>query len=65
VYDTAGAAKAVANEGVSTVAAIASRGAGVRYGLDVLEAELQDRDDNQTRFFLLTSRAAGSASPGG
>ena len=65
VYDTAGAAKAVASESVSTVAAIASRGAGVRYGLDVLEAELQDRDDNQTRFFLLTSPAAGRTSIGG
>ena len=64
VYDTAGAAKAVASEGVPTVAAIASRGAGVRYGLDVLQAELQDRDDNQTRFFLLISEGAGNASIG-
>jgi prephenate dehydratase len=59
VYDTAGAAKAVASAGVPTVAAIASRRAGVRYGLDVLRAELQDRDDNQTRFFLLTREGVG------
>ena len=64
VYDTAGAAKAVASEGVPTVAAIASRGAGVRYGLDVLRAELQDRDDNQTRFVLLTSHPASQGSVG-
>ena len=61
VYDTAGAAKAVAGAGVPTFAAIASRGAGVRYGLDVLQAELQDRDDNQTRFFLLTPEGVGDA----
>ena len=61
VYDTAGAAKAVAREGVPTVAAIASRGAGVRYGLDVLREGLEDRDDNQTRFFLLSPQRTGSA----
>ncbi len=64
VYDTAGAAKAVASEGIPTVAAIASRGAGVLYGLDVLRADLQDRNDNQTRFFLLTSGGADNASIG-
>jgi prephenate dehydratase len=58
VYDTAGAAKAVARDGVPTVAAIASRGAGERYGLDILQAELQDRDDNQTRFFLVSRPGA-------
>ncbi len=46
------------------MAAIASRAAGVRYGLDVLRAQIQDRDDNQTRFFLLTSEGAGNASIG-
>ena len=53
VYDTAGAAEEVAAEGDPTVAAIASRRAGERYGLDVLQADLQDRDDNQTRFYLI------------
>ena len=64
VYDTAGAARAVASAGVPTVAAIASRGAGVRYGLDVLQAELQDRSDNQTRFFLVTREGMGEDSIG-
>ena len=53
VYDTAGAAAEVAASGDLTIAAIASRRAGERYGLEVLEADLQDRDDNQTRFYLI------------
>jgi prephenate dehydratase len=65
VYDTAGAAAEVAAAGDRTVAAIASRRAGERYGLAVLEADLQDRDDNQTRFYLV-AREAGTpdAEPG-
>jgi prephenate dehydratase len=58
VYDTAGAAQEVAASGDESVAAIASRRAGERYGLDVLEADLQDRSDNQTRFYLITREAA-------
>ncbi len=63
VYDTAGAAQEVAAAGVPTVAAIASRRAGERYGLEVLEADLQDRDDNQTRFYLI-ARQGGSPKSG-
>jgi prephenate dehydratase len=57
VYDTAGAAAEVAAGSDRTVAAIASRRAGDRYGLAVLEADLQDRDDNQTRFYLIGKQA--------
>jgi prephenate dehydratase len=57
VYDTAGAAAEVAASGDLTIAAIASRRAGDRYGLEVLEADLQDRDDNQTRFYLIEHEA--------
>jgi prephenate dehydratase len=65
VYDTAGAAAEVAESGDPTVAAIASRRAGERYGLEVLESDLQDRDDNQTRFYLITREAgAPDAKPG-
>jgi prephenate dehydratase len=53
VYDTAGAAAEVAAGEDLSVAAIASRRAGERYGLEVLQADLQDRDDNQTRFYLI------------
>lgn len=57
VYDTAGAAQEVAAAGDPAVAAIASRRAGDRYGLEVLQSDLQDRDDNQTRFYLIARRA--------
>jgi prephenate dehydratase len=62
VFDTAGAAEEVARGKDPTVAAIASRGAGHRYGLEVLAEDLQDRADNQTRFYLIV-RAEG-ADPG-
>jgi prephenate dehydratase len=57
-YDTAGAAKEVAHAKNPSLAAIASRGAAERYGLHVLAEEVQDRSDNQTRFFLVTRRGA-------
>ncbi len=57
-YDTAGAAQAVAAAGDPADAAIASRVAGEAYGLDVLARNLEDRPDNQTRFFVLLRRGA-------
>jgi prephenate dehydratase len=63
VYDTAGAAEEVAALGDPSLAAIASARAGERYGLEVLQADLQDRDDNQTRFYLIV-REAGAAPTG-
>ena len=62
VYDTAGAAREVAAGGDPTVAAIASRLAGERYGLDVLVADIQDRADNQTRFYAVVGDAAAPES---
>lgn len=53
VYDTAGAALDVANVGDSDYAAIASRGAALRYKLDVLVPDIEDRADNQTRFLVV------------
>ncbi|MDH3423372.1 MAG: hypothetical protein OEN00_10310 [Gemmatimonadota bacterium] len=64
VYDTAGAAEEVAAMGDPSLAAIASRRAGDRYGLEVLQADLQDRDDNQTRFYLIV-RDPEPATPSG
>ena len=64
VYDTAGAAEEVAAMGDPSLAAIASRRAGDRYGLVVLQPDLQDRDDNQTRFYLIV-RDPDVASPTG
>jgi prephenate dehydratase len=53
VYDTAGAAKEVAQADDPTLAAVASRGAADRYGLAVIAADVQDRADNQTRFYAV------------
>lgn len=53
VYDTAGAAREVAEAADPSRAAIASRVAAERYGLDILAAEVQDRADNQTRFYAV------------
>ena len=63
VYDTAGAARDVAAQGSPTIAAVASRRAGDRYGLAVLAQDIQDRADNQTRFFVL-GRPGSEAFPG-
>jgi prephenate dehydratase len=64
VYDTAGAAEEVAALGDPSLAAIASSRAGERYGLEILMADLQDRDDNQTRFYLIVPEADGSPERG-
>ncbi len=52
-YDTAAAARSVAEDGDPTVGAIASEEAALRYGLDVLQRNIADRPDNFTRFLLL------------
>ncbi len=51
--DTAGSAREVAQLGDPTRAAIASELAGQIYGLEVLEANIEDADHNTTRFLLL------------
>jgi prephenate dehydratase len=56
--DTAGAARDLAASGATDTAAIASRRAADRYGLEVAAADIQDAAHNVTRFAVLT---AGSA----
>jgi prephenate dehydratase len=51
-HDTAGAARQVAEHPEAGLAAIASRAAAQRYGLEVLAADVQDDDSNQTRFLV-------------
>ena len=51
--DTAGAASDVAAAGLRTRAALASTRAAELYGLDVLEADVQDSADNCTYFAVL------------
>ncbi len=57
-YDTAGAARDLATSGDRTRAAIAGRGAAERFGLEILESEIEDRPDNQTRFLALARQQA-------
>ena len=69
--DTAGAARELAASGDRTAAAIASRRAAERYGLEVAAADIQDADHNLTRFAVLVATdasdpvAAGALAPRG
>jgi prephenate dehydratase len=54
IYDTAGAARQVAQDADPTSAAVAGHGAALHYGLDVLAADIHDRSDNQTRFLIVS-----------
>lgn len=53
-YDTAGAAKRVAEGSLNGTAAIASRRAGEMYGLEILAERIQTYPDNHTRFGVLS-----------
>jgi len=52
-YDTAGAAKDVAEAGDPSMAAIASKAAASEYGLDILAADIESNHANYTRFLAL------------
>jgi prephenate dehydratase len=52
-HDTAGAARAVAEQRMPGTAAIASRAAAARYGLYVLAESIQDDSENRTRFVVV------------
>lgn len=54
-FDTAGAAREIAEQGDLSRGAIASRAAADRYGLAVLEEGVQDTRDNHTRFVAVVS----------
>jgi prephenate dehydratase len=56
-YDTAGAAKHVAELGDASAAAIASTLAGEFYGLKVLKADVEDEHHNMTRFLIMARQA--------
>jgi len=63
--DTAGAARAVAELGDKSVAAIASTLAGKTYGLDVLAADIEDASHNTTRFLILAGEPLSLAKDNG
>lgn len=55
-FDTAAAVRDALATGRNDVGAIGSRAAAERYGGEVLQAPVQDRADNTTRFLLVTRR---------
>jgi prephenate dehydratase len=57
-YDTAGSAMEVARARDPRRAALASRIAAAHYGLEILEADVEDRPDNQTRFVAIARTPA-------
>ncbi len=65
VFDTAAAARDVAQLGDIAFAAVAPRSAAARYPLDVIVADIDDRHDNQTRYLAMsvTPVQPGLASP--
>jgi prephenate dehydratase len=54
VYDTAGAAKRIADEHRAHEAAVASERAAEMYGLEVLARRIQTNEENQTRFAAIS-----------
>jgi prephenate dehydratase len=60
-YDTAGSAKMIAERQLTGCAAVASREAANRYGLEVLAPEIETNVNNYTRFFAISRRRAEPA----
>jgi prephenate dehydratase len=60
-YNTAGAGKLVADTGEAGAAAVLSRRAAERYGLEVLAASIQDVPENRTRFVVIRRRGTAQA----
>jgi len=54
-YDTAGAAKALAEDRPKGIAAIASKFAADLYGLETIKEDIQDAPHNRTRFFIISA----------
>lgn len=59
-FDTAGAARLLAERRLATEGVVVSREAAELYGLALLSEDIQDRRDNVTRFWLLSRRRLGS-----
>ena len=53
-YDTAGSVKMIKEKNMKRAAAIASKDAAKLYNMSVIEENIQDHEDNFTRFFCLS-----------
>jgi prephenate dehydratase/chorismate mutase/prephenate dehydratase len=62
-YNTAGAAKQIAEQQLEHTAAIASRRAAELYGLEVLAESIQTYPDNHTRFGALSRNPSPLGTP--
>jgi prephenate dehydratase/chorismate mutase/prephenate dehydratase len=64
-FDTAGAAKMLAEERPNGTAAIAGRFAAELYGLEIIKEGIQDASSNRTRFFALSKGGVALSKGGG
>ena len=64
VYDTAGSVKKLMAEGWRDAAGIAPELAAKQYGAEVLEAGIEDHEENFTRFYLLKKQGSGNREQG-
>ena len=55
-YDTAGSAKYIAEYKIKDMATIASKIAAEKYGLEILDSNIEDSETNYTRFLLLSKK---------
>ncbi len=60
-YDTAGAARMISGKMLKGSAAIASRLSAELYNLEIIKENVQDLDNNRTRFFIISSNKEKSA----
>jgi prephenate dehydratase/chorismate mutase len=60
-YDTAGAARMIAQERPRDSAAVANRFAAEIYDLEIIKDEIQDSENNRTRFLILAKDASPQA----
>lgn len=57
-YDTAGAAKMIAAKRPKAAAAIASKLCAEMYHLEVIKEDIEDHEENKTRFLILSKKTA-------
>jgi len=63
-YNTAGAARMIAERHERRAAALASPRVAELYGLEILAADVQSGDENRTRFAVLARGSGGRSAPG-